>query len=148
MPSILIDTNILIYSFDQNYPEKQDQAKRVLRQLALTNSGRLSVQKLAEFFNASLRNLSPPIPIEKSMRYVNLFHNLWTVYPLSSTIVLEAGRGVRDYKFSYYDAQIWATAKLNQVPVIFSDDFSDRQVLEGVRFVNPFASGFNLEDWS
>ena len=62
--------------------------------------------------------------------------------------MLEAGRGVRDYKFSYYDAQIWATAKQNQVPVIFSEDFNDRQVLEGVRFVNPFAKGFDLEDWS
>jgi len=60
----------------------------------------------------------------------------------------EAGRGVRDYKLAYYDAQIWATAKLNQVPVVFSEDFNDGQVLEGVRFVNPFAMGFNLEDWS
>ncbi len=70
------------------------------------------------------------------------------VYPLTSTIVLESLRGVRDYKLSYFDAQLWACAKLNQIPVIFSEDFQDGQTLEGVRFVNPFAETFELEKWS
>ena len=46
-----------------------------------------------------------------------------------------------------YDAQIWAVAKLNQAPVVFSEDFSDGQVIEGVRFVNPFARDFQVEEW-
>jgi predicted nucleic acid-binding protein len=46
-----------------------------------------------------------------------------------------------------YDAQIWATARLNQVPVVFSEDFRDGTTLEGVRFVNPFSSEFLLEKW-
>jgi len=29
------------------------------------------------------------------------------------------------HHMSYWDAQIGATAKLNQIPVIFSEDFSD-----------------------
>jgi predicted nucleic acid-binding protein len=62
-------------------------------------------------------------------------------------IVLEAGRGVRDHQLSYYDSQIWAIARLNQVPTIFSEDFSDGAVLEGVRFVNPFSPDFRLETW-
>ncbi len=56
-------------------------------------------------------------------------------------------RGVRDHQLSYYDAQVWATARLNQVPVIFSEDFNSNAPLEGVRFVNPFASDFVLENW-
>ena len=31
--------------------------------------------------------------------------------------------------------------------VIFSEDFSDGQTLEGVRFANPFAESFRLADW-
>jgi len=110
VPPILIDTNILIYLYDQNQPDKQNQSKRVLEQLELTRSGRLSVQALAEFFSV-------------------------------------AGRGVRDHKLSYYDAQVWATARLNQVPVVFSEDFRDGSILEGVRFVNPFSPKFLLEKW-
>jgi len=44
------------------------------------------------------------------------------------------------------DAQ-WATARLNQVPVVFSEDFRSGSLLEGVRFVNPFLPEFLLEEW-
>ena len=48
---------------------------------------------------------------------------------------------------SYYDAQIWATARLNQVPIIFSEDYNVSPTLEGVQFVNPFAPEFVLGHW-
>lgn len=59
-------------------------------------------------------------------------------------IILEAARGVRAHRFSYWDAQIWATAKLNQIPVVLSEDFSDGQSTEGIRFTNPFSPKFQL----
>lgn len=58
--------------------------------------------------------------------------------------MLEAARGFRQHRLSYYDAQIWATARLNQVPTVFTEDFQDGQRLEGVRFVNPLVAGFEL----
>jgi predicted nucleic acid-binding protein len=36
---------------------------------------------------------------------------------------------------------------LHQISVIFSEDFNVGAVVEGVRFVNPFAEDFNLENW-
>jgi len=65
----------------------------------------------------------------------------------SSLVVLEATRGVRDHQFSYYDAQIWATARLNQIPLIFSEDFNPASI-EGVQFMNPFSPEFVLEEWT
>jgi predicted nucleic acid-binding protein len=47
------------------------------------------------------------------------------------------------YQLSYYDAQIWAVARLNRIPLVLSEDFSDGSVIEGVRFANPFADGFD-----
>jgi len=70
------------------------------------------------------------------------------VLPLTEQVALEATRGVRDHHLSYYDAQIWAAARLNQIPVIFSEDFQDGVMLEGIRFVNPFAPRFDLERWA
>jgi predicted nucleic acid-binding protein len=148
MAPILIDTNLLIYLYDQNEPAKQGQARDVLDQLELSRSGRLSVQCLAEFFSIVTRKLSPPLTAEQALRQVSLLARLWPVYDLTPMIVLEAGRGVRDHALSYYDAQIWASARLNQVPVVFSEDFADGTTLEGVRFVNPFSSAFSLETWT
>jgi len=147
MPPILIDTNLLIYLYDPNQPEKQKQSERVLEQLELNRSGRLSVQALAEFFSVATRKLSPSLTPAQALDQVTLFTRLWPVYDLTPMIVMEAGRGVRDHKLSYYDAQVWATARLNQVPVVFSEDFHDGSILEGVRFVNPFSLKFLLEKW-
>lgn len=63
-------------------------------------------------------------------------------------MVLEALRGVRVHQMPYWDAQLWATARLNQIPVIFSEDFSTGATLEGVRFVNPLMETFDLAAWS
>jgi predicted nucleic acid-binding protein len=147
MPPILIDTNLLIYLYDPNQPDKQKQAERVLEQLELTRTGRLSIQVLAEFFSVATRKLSPSLTSAEALDQVTLFTRLWPVYDLTPMIVMEAGRGVRDHKLSYYDAQVWATARLNQVPVVFSEDFRDGSILEGVRFVNPFSPKFLLEKW-
>jgi len=147
MPPILIDTNILIYLYDQNQPDKQNQSKRLLEQLELTRSGRLSVQALSEFFSVATRKLSPNLTPAEALEQINLFIRLWPVFDLTPMIVMEAGRGARNHKLSYYDAQVWATARLNQVPVVFSEDFRDGSILEGVRFVNPFSPKFLLEKW-
>jgi predicted nucleic acid-binding protein len=147
MPLILMDTNLLFYLYDQKRPERQAQSQRVLEQLELSRNGRLSVQSLAEFFSVATRKLSPNLTAAEALHQIDLFLRLWPVFDLTPMVVLEAGRGVRDHHLSYYDAQIWAAARLNQVPLVFGEDFQDARVLEGVRFVNPFTPGFVLESW-
>ena len=143
----MIDTNLLVYLYDTGSPIKSAQARRVLDHLELTRTGRLSVQSLAEFLHVSTRKLDPPLNRAEALSQASLFTRMWSIFDLTPLIVLEAARGARDHGLPYYDAQIWAAARLNQVTVIFSEDFSDGQVLEGVRFVNPFSADFRLEDW-
>jgi len=148
VPPILIDTNLLVYLYDTGSPLKAAQARQVLDRLELTRSGRLSVQSLAEFIHASTRKLDPPLSPAEALAQVNLFTRMWPIFDLTPLIFLEAARGARDHGLAYYDAQIWAAARLNQVTVLFSEDFSDGLTLEGVRFVNPFAVDFRLEEWA
>ena len=147
MPLILVDTNVLVYFYDQNSPEKQARASQVLNRLREAGLGRLSTQALAEFINAAMRKLDPPLTAAQAMEQASLFAGSWVVLDLTPQIVLEAARGVRDHGLSYYDSQVWASARLNQIPIIFSEDFQDGQFLEGVRFVNPFAGIFGEDDW-
>ena len=148
MPAVLIDTNLLVYLYDIHNARKAAQAQLVLDRLEFTRSGRLSVQNLAEFLNVSTRKLDPPLSWAEALSQAVLFTRMWPVFDLTPMIVLEAARGARDHGLAYYDAQIWAVARLNQVTTIFSEDFSDGQVLEGVRFVNPFRADFRIEDWT
>ena len=147
---ILIDTNILVYAYDPGDPVRQQQAALILSELRLRNTGMLSVQSLAEFFSAVIRpkrGMPARLTPAEALEQVQLLSTAFEVYALTRFTILEAGRGVRDYQLSYYDAQIWAVARLNQVPVIFSEDFKNGQTLEGVQFFDPFAPGFNLADW-
>src|SRR5439155_1039861 len=54
------------------------------------------------------------------------------VLSVTPLIVLEAARGARDHGLNYWDAQLWATARLNQIPLILTEDFAHGRVLEGV----------------
>jgi predicted nucleic acid-binding protein len=143
---VLIDTNVLVYTFDQNDPVRQEQAIRVLRALEQSASGRLSVQCLAEFCAVAMRRLRPTMSAADTLTQVERFQRIFPVCNLTPMIILEALRGVRVYQLAYYDAQLWASARLNQIPVIFSEDFN-QGVLEGVRFVDPFLPGFDVTRW-
>lgn len=147
MTIVLLDTNILVYLVDAESPKKQLKAQEVANTLRANQSGRLSVQNLAEFFHTATRKLKPPLTPSQAIQQINTFQTLWPVFSLTPVIVTEAARGVRDHQLAYYDAQIWATARLNGIPVIFSEDFQTGRTLEGVRFVNPFADDFQLDKW-
>ncbi len=148
MNMLLIDTNVLLYAHDQNDATRQTRALDVLRRLEGTASGRLSVQSLAEFFSVSTRKLIPPLTAAEALQQAEFLTRAYPVLDLTQAIVLEAMRGVRDHQLASWDAQLWATAKLNQVPTIFSEDFGAGQSLEGVRFVNPFEPEFVIDDWA
>lgn len=148
MAAILIDTNVLVYAHDPNDPGKQDRAIETLQRLRMDGTGRLSAQILAEFFSAMsklIRAGTVRIPQSDLVNQLEAIARSFPVFPVTALIVNEAARGVLRHGFSFFDAQIWATARLNQVPLVFSEDFN-QSILEGVRFVNPFDNAFDLED--
>lgn len=148
MTAILLDTNVLVYAFDRAEPGKRAQAMKIILELQASSLGCLSIQGLSEFFNATTRGISPKLSIDEALQFVQDYFLAFPTYPLTQSIVLVAARGVKDHSFSFYDSQIWASALINDIPVIFSEDFSDGRTIEGVRFVNPFTEGFQLEKWA
>ncbi len=141
---VLVDTNVLVYAYDRTAPLKQRRALEVLDRLVATSSGVLTTQVLAEFFVTVTRKITKPLPTDEAESRVHNLVRAWPIIELTGMIILEAARGVREHHFSYWDAQIWATAKLNQIPVVLSEDFSDGQTTEGIRFMNPFSAKFQL----
>ncbi len=65
----------------------------------------------------------------------------WLVIDVAARTVAEALRGAEQHGLPYWDALIWATAKLAGIPVVLSEDFQDGREIEGVTFQNPFAVG-------
>jgi predicted nucleic acid-binding protein len=145
--SIMVDTNVLLYAYDRGEPSKQPQALAILDHLAVNGWGVLTSQVLAEFFVNATRRLKPPLTTEEAYGRIQNYLFSWEILDITGPIVLEAVRGVRTYQMAYWDAQIWASAKLSQIPIVFSENFGQRAAIEGVRFVNPFGSDFDIAAW-
>jgi predicted nucleic acid-binding protein len=140
---VLVDTNVVVYAYDLGEPVKGEQATIVLRRLRDYGRGRLSTQVLGEFFRVATARPGIALSHAEALGQVSAFAASWTILPVTSMVVLEAARGVRDHRLNYWDAQIWATARLNQIPLVLSEDFRDGLTLGGVRFINPFARAFD-----
>lgn len=151
-PRYLIDTNVLVYAHDRQAGARRERAAAVLRHLhrgapgAAAPGAALPAQALAEFARITLSKLSPPLAPQVVYEQVRLFEEAFEVLPLTPSVVLEAVRGHGDHSFSYFDAQIWAAAKLAQIPVILSEDFSPGSVVEGVSFLDPLDESINLAE--
>jgi len=139
---VLIDTNVLVYAYDARNRAKQRQALAVLRHLVVAARGKISTQVLGEFYVTSTRKLNPPLTPMEAAGQVAALTATWPVVSVTPLVVLEAARGASGHGLQYWDAQLWATARLSQIPTILSEDFAHGRVLEGIQFVNPFAPSF------
>ena|SRR5437764_1266348 len=147
MSGILVDTNVLVYAHDPRDAAKQARAVLVLDHLHTNGTGRMSAQTLSEFFAAATRGPDPLLSTTKATAQIANLVGSWLVFDLTPLVIIEACRGVRDHRMPYWDAQIWASARLNQATVIFSEDFNAGSTIEGIQFIDPFAVGFDVNIW-
>ncbi|MGI8905832.1 MAG: PIN domain-containing protein [Candidatus Sumerlaeaceae bacterium] len=147
MAGILIDTNILIYAHDPREPEKQKRALSLLDELQELGEGSLSVQSLSEFYSVSTKKLVPKLTHAEAAGQVAVFVAAWPIIELTARMVLTATRAVREHQLSFWDAQLWAAAYLNQLDILLSEDLSNKQTIEGVRILDPFQPNFKIGDW-
>jgi predicted nucleic acid-binding protein len=140
----LVDANILVYTVDEEEPEKLERCLGLVNDLSFQRLGVLTTQILGEFFNGVTRRIRHPLTHEQARVQLAAYAGVFPVFDITLPIVLEATRGVTEHQMSYWDAQVWATAKLNQIPYLLTENMQGREWLEGVRFVDPLAQDFDL----
>lgn len=141
---IFLDTNVLVYAFDVDDPTRRERAKQLIATLVESGMPCVSSQVLGEFFSVVTRRFGVTMDAAKAAAHTERFAEVLRVHDCGLAVTLEALRGVVHYRLQFYDAQIWATARLNHVPLVLTEDFQDGAEIEGVRFANPFADGFEL----
>lgn len=141
----LVDTNVLVYAYDRSEPTKQRRALELLDRLTAAESLACSVQSLSEFFCAATRRIAAPLSLGVAARQIEIFIQSWSILDLTPLIVLEAARGTKVHRLSYGDAQIWASARLNQIGDVLTEDFQHGRTVEGVLFRNPFNPEVDLD---
>jgi len=141
----LIDTNVLVYTLDIDEADKQRRAQAILRLMQASRTGAVCAQVLGEHQSVLSRRFRRTQGPDEAVMATERWARAFPVYDTSLQVVLEALRATIRYQIHYYDAQIWAVARVNHISLVLSEDFADGAVIEGVRFANPFAEGFDLE---
>jgi predicted nucleic acid-binding protein len=137
----LIDTNILVYRFDDRFPDKQAVATQILRRGIAERSVRLPHQALVEFVAATTRrrgNAQPLLaPTDARREAEEMLAQFEILYPNEPVLRL-AIRGAATYQLSWFDANLWAYAEHFGLDVILTEDFEHRRLYGSVTAINPF----------
>ena len=130
-----VDTNVLIYLFDDDSPGKKARAQALLdieRDRIV-----LSTQVLGEFYVNVTRKLEEPLSPDAAAQAVEDFSRL-EVRSITPELVLAAVRRSRSSLLSYWDSLIVETARSAGAEFLFTEDLEHGQEIDGLRIVNPF----------
>ena len=133
-----IDSNILVYSYDDAEPGKKSLAQEIIASLARNGSGALSVQVLGEFFNIATRRIPIPLTVDEATAVIDDMSRSLAVLDIDSAMVRRAIATHSRYGTSYWDSLIIAAAERAGCTRILSEDMNPGQSYHGIVAVNPF----------
>jgi predicted nucleic acid-binding protein len=135
--SVFIDTNILVYRFDNDVPTKQKIARERYVSHVREGTALLSVQVLQEFYSCATRKLSRPMKTQDARAVVNELCVLPLVI-MTPAILLAAIDKSTQLSLSFWDALIVQSAIAGGATTLLTEDMQHGQAIEGVTIENPF----------
>lgn len=132
-----LDSNILVYLFDEDFPEKQACARTLIADGV--DDSVLSVQVLGEFFNVVTRKIRHPLAPEQALQATDEFGD-FEVWPIHRLLVRNAMERSIASRLSYWDALIVETALEARATVLLTEDLQHGQAFGDLRVWNPFLS--------
>ncbi len=138
----LIDSNVLIYAFDEDEGEKNKKARNLISDIIKNNKYiSFSTQNLSEFITVSTKKIEKPISIDYAKKIVSLVLNLphTRVLQIFDTTILKALDYTKEFSIHYWDALIVAVMYENDIYTIITENEKDFQKIPWIKVVNPFS---------
>ena len=133
-----LDTNILVYTFDDGDPGKRDRARALVAEALSQSHGIISYQVMQEFLNAALRKFAKPLTAADTERYLTVVLEPLCAVFAGFDLYHQAIDIAERWKYSFYDSLIIASALGAGCTVLYSEDFRHGQKIGGLRILNPF----------
>lgn len=131
--NFFLDTNILIYCYSDDDPEK----RMISQEKANSSNAIISTQVIQEFANAMTKKQG--LSWLEAESYIGEFTNNFHVY-LNTPSTLKLGCKIAArYKFHFYDSLIIAAALETSCKILYSEDLQHGQLIENqLTIINPF----------
>jgi predicted nucleic acid-binding protein len=133
-----LDTNILVYTFDNTQPQKQIISRKLVKDALYKRSGCISYQVVQEFLNIASRKFISPFSVNDSQTYLtSVLEPLCEVFS-STGLFYRALEVSGHWGFSFYDSLIVAAALSVNSKTLYTEDLQHNQKIEDMIIVNPF----------
>ncbi len=133
----LIDTNILVYAFDEAERAKQKKAKKFMEEKFSEKSAVLSAQNLAEFHSISTRKIERPIRKELAQEIIREFSASYKIINYNEKTVQNAIQIEIAFRVHFWDALLAATMQENNLTTIYTENIADFGKISWIKAVNP-----------
>lgn len=135
---LFVDTNVAVYLFDADAPEKQERARRIFESEGPAGRLVLSTQVLQEFFVTVTRKLERPLPEDDAEAAARELASL-DVVEIEVPMVLRAIALARADTLALWDALIVEAALARDCGRLLSEDMQDGRRFGELVVENPFA---------
>ena len=137
-PLSFVNTNVLVYAFDQSSSPKKRIAQALLNELMDEDRLRVSTQVLQELFVTLTRKVKQPCSIEEALGVLDDL-TAWPLMVVDYAAIRAAAGLAGQAKLSFWDALVVVAAARTGAPMLYTEDLNDGQEILGVRVCNPFA---------
>ncbi len=140
-PIFLVDSNILVYAYDNTNQKKHMLARKLLekcwkKEIHLV----ISAQNLAEFFVIVTKKVPNPLSIEQAEEIISDITTFshWKTLHYSHKTLLDAITLYKKTKKHFWDGLIVATMLESNILNIYTENVKDFQNYPNLIVVNPF----------
>lgn len=130
-----LDTNVLVYAFDQTAPKKQERARALLD---VNRDWVISWQVVQEFSSVALHRFKVPVEANFLKNFIELV--LWPKCRVMPSQALYA-RSVELHAYTqyrFYDALVLAAAIESGAKRLYTEDLQNGRKLDELVIENPF----------
>ncbi len=133
MRYVFLDTNILIYTFSEDEPDKRAVSNKIL----LEENCLISTQVINELSNILYKKFN--LGYRDALNVVDEVLTMVNITQVNIETIKKAHFIKHKYKYSYYDSLIVSTALENRCEVLYSEDMQHNQIIENKTvIINPF----------
>lgn len=136
MSDVFLDTNVLVYAFDVDSPERR---KRAIDVLSEHPDAAISTQVMLEWFSVVTSELSTPLSAEAAIAGLTALAQ-FDVVGADADLVVQAARTAAEHQLSLWDAAILEAAVLAGAKRLLTEDMADGRTIRGIQISNPFAT--------
>lgn len=132
-----VDTNVLLYSVDDNDLRKQRIAGDLIEKLGRSKTGVLSTQVLLEF----AYNLTRKYKVNRiNASLMTSAYAQWPVVDSDVSLVLQALARSAEHQLSIWDAMVIEAALRAEAQTLYTEDLTHGQCFGTLTVVNPFVA--------